>query len=256
MSFTVRLPWFRIVAAPSMILTWFLTLPNLGYAAPILEWSALGEEDGVRIYRRAEPGTGLFEFRGVGVVNAGMAKIIALLSDASNMPRWLDGCISGELVEKNYNEQAENPDIKGKNVVFYAVNKAPWPLHNRDYVISSTVAFAAATSLQPAGLVIDIQSIKHPKFPPAKGLVRLPLMRSRIGLLPVDKANDKTEVDFSVVLDPGGILPAFIVNIVSHDLPLKTLLSLNELVKDQDYNRDIERMIQRIYAQPRPLPTH
>jgi len=256
MSCTERLPLARVLAATCFIWTWFLVIPNSGHAAPTLAWSELGEEDGVHIYRRAEPGTGLFEFRGVGVVNASMAKIVALLSDASKMPRWLEGCISGELVEKNYDEKANYTDMKGKNVVFYAVNKAPWPLHNRDYVIASSLASTAATSLKPAGLVIDIHSISHPKFPPKKGLIRLPLMRSRIGLSPMDNANDKTEVDFSVVMDPGGILPAFIVNMVSHDLPLKTLLALNELVMDQEYNHDLERMIQRIYAQPKSQPAH
>jgi len=247
-----------VVASTVLTISSTMFTPSHGLAAAQADWSPLGEEDGVRIYRRDIPGTSLYEFRGVGEVKASMAKIISIISEPSKMPRWLEGCIHGELVDRNYTVKDPKAPFSSQYSVFYAITKSPWPLHNRDYVIKSHVVVTPATPSIPAGLTVDTQTIDHPKYPPVKSMVRLPLMRSKLAMTPLGGGNERTEVDFSVVLDPGGNIPDFVVNFISHDLPLKTLSALNDLVKDNDYNHELERLIQHHYdistgAKPVPV---
>ncbi len=240
----------RLAPLFSLALTLAAILPTArAQAAPAERpWTLLDDDDGVKVYRRDVPGTNLYEFRGVGTVGASMAKIVAVLSDASKMPQWVDGCISGELVEKNYNEHDLKAQPTEQNAIFYAVAKAPWPLQNRDYVVRSNITFVQASASRPAGMTIVSNNVTHPRYPARDGLVRLPLMHSRLDLTPLG-SGDKTLVDFSVVVDPGGVVPDMVINILSHRLPMKTLVALAELVKVQDYNRALETMVAHHFKQ-------
>jgi len=59
---------------------------------------------------------------------------------------------------------------------------------------------------------------------------------------------DLTEIDFRIVMDPGGIIPDAIINLVSRELPRSSLEALGDLVKTEDYNRNLERLVQHHYS--------
>ncbi|WP_196761924.1 hypothetical protein, partial [Streptobacillus moniliformis] len=46
----------------------------------------------------------IFTFRGVGLIEASIPKLIALMSDPHKMPDWVYNCVEGELVERNFKE--------------------------------------------------------------------------------------------------------------------------------------------------------
>lgn len=217
-------------------------------ADDVQPWKLIDEHGGLKVYRRDIPGTNLYEFRGVALVEARVPKIVALLGDAKKLPHWVYGCLKGELLEKNFDDLDLAADPSDHYEIVYGENWAPWPLQNRDYILKSSVRFVPATSHQALSVRVTSQNMDYASRPITEGLTRLPLMRIVINLVPVGDNLDLTEIDFRIVMDPGGIIPDAIINLVSRELPRSSLEALGDLVKTEDYNRNLERLVQHHYS--------
>lgn len=221
-----------LLAAASMSLT--------AHGASKLEWRQIDDEDGIKIYRREVAGTNLLEFRGVGVVPAAMPKIVAILSNVSNMPLWVNDCRHAELVEKNFDEN--NPAVVPDNpyLIYYAINKSPWPLEDRDYVIKSRLVVEPAVNGSPLKVLLLGETVEHGKMAKKTGLTRIPRMQITIKLNALANNSAHSVVDFAILIDPEIMLPDAIINLVTRQLPLKTLTKLAQLVPNAQYSRNIE----------------
>jgi len=49
------------------------------------------------------------------------------------------------------------------------------------------------------------------------------------------KGPDKTEVTYEALADPGGNLPAFVVNLLTKNLSIETISSIRKMVKKDKY---------------------
>jgi hypothetical protein len=171
------------------------------------------------------------------------------------------------LLEKNFDYNDTSKDPTAYYEIIYGVNKAPWPVRNRDYVIKSHITYVPGTAIRPFHVNVHSENVQHALRPNQYGLVRVPMLVINLDLTPLPAApagapgapnqnTELTEVDFSVVMDPGGYIPDAVVNLISRGLPLKTLQSLAELVKTQDYNHDIERLVSYHYKKSLPTSAH
>ena len=209
-------------------------------------WEEIDASDGVTVYRRTTPHNGLYEFRGVGVIDAGIPKLIALMSDAEHMSGWVYGCIKGELLERNFTEDEYDKETSGYYQIFYGVNSMPWPVKNRDYVLKANIQIQPPTKEYPFRVNVVSQTVNHPLKPTNTDNVRMPGLSAVFVLTPLkgpSGAMDKTKVDFVVAADPGGYIPNWITNIASRMLPRKTISSLQELALTERYNKRMEALV-------------
>jgi hypothetical protein len=236
----------------SIVLCKFVILPRANAEAPVADknWEVLNASEDVTVYRSVKALDNIFTFRGVGLVDASIPKLIALMSDPQRMPDWVFNCVEGELVERNFKESDRASDASSYFQVFYGVTSVPWPLTPRDYVLKAKITYEKAPgSSLPKNVTIAMRSMQHPQKPVLSGRVRMPVMESMIVMTPEDAQGKKTWVDFSVTTNPGGVIPAWITRIYSRDIPRKTLVNLRKLAQRQDYNKAFEELVTYHYQQ-------
>jgi hypothetical protein len=63
-------------------------------------WTRVGIADGIEISRRTVPDTGLVAMRGVGMIEAPVWKIAAILLDSARAPEWVDSLRESRVVRQ------------------------------------------------------------------------------------------------------------------------------------------------------------
>ena len=196
----------------------------VAFEARAQQWEELGTKDGVTIWQREIPGSSLVEFRGRGIVDASFKKILAVFHDDKRKTEWMNGCVDNKRL------RVLGP---GRNV-FYNRTGSNFPLvSDRDVILES----ATDVWRDKRRIRIDAWSIDDPAMPPVDGVVRMPELRASWVLTVVE--DGKTEVDYTVRADPGGALPAWVVNWAAESIPRKTILNLRAQVQKDGYDKDI-----------------
>ena len=83
---------------------------------------------------------------------------------------------------------------------------------------------------------IDVWSVQDPLAPEIDEAVRMPKLKLSWTLVAIDA--DTVEATYQVHADPGGSLPSWIVNLVSKEIPFKTISNLRQQVKKDGYDEN------------------
>ena len=185
------------------------------------DWEKLYAEEGITVWQRSVPESSFVAFRGKGVVDASMKRVLAMLADQDRKTEWLHNCVENRLVRAQ----------PGHRMTIYNRTGSKFPLvADRDVVMKSEVSW----SVKDRRVVVVARSTTDPRAPLVDGVVRMNSLDVRWELVGLDK--DRTEVVYQVQADPGGLLPAWVVNMVSKKMPFKTLVNLREQVKKSGYD--------------------
>jgi hypothetical protein len=184
-------------------------------------WENVSNKDGIVVQRRTVEGSNLKEFVGRGVVEAPIARVLAVIVDANRRGEWMPNCGGSWLLEENRSARTQ---------VAYFRTKAPWPVSDRDSVNR------AEMRVEPDKhrVYLSFEAVSYAKVPPVKGVVRMPFMKGHWVLTPVDGGR-ATEAEYQVWANPGGILPDWIANLASKTLPRETIAGLRRQVKKVEY---------------------
>jgi hypothetical protein len=193
-------------------------LSLLGVANADQNWEKVSDKNGIIVDRRPVEGTKLKEFRGRGVIEAPITSILAVFNDIDKATEWMDQCKQSSLVEDHGDRQK----------IVYNRTKAQWPVSDRDAVLMNNVFFDEVENR----VRIEFSTVDG-KLPAQKGVVRMPYLKGHWYMWP--ESHDKTRVEYEVHADPGGSLPAWLVNYVSRELPRKTITGLAKQVKRRSY---------------------
>lgn len=187
------------------------------------EWKEITELDGIIGYARSTSESSVYEIKAIGKVEAPVAVVEAVLRDEAAKPEYTYMCTEGSRVDI--------PGLKSTKDTYYSYHKVgmPWPFYDRDLVAKVEVRVDEATG----ALLIDIQSITTDFGTDDGYVVRAPMTRAKWILTPIS-ANE-TEVLYQILTDPGGYLPAFLVNMFSSDMGVSTIAELRKMVKKDKY---------------------
>lgn len=185
-----------------------LTLP--GYASDY-PWQLKSNQDGITVYTRTVEGSQLREFKAMMIVDAPITKIIPIFEDTHLVTAWYYQCVHAELLKD------EGPQGK----ILYLVFQPPWPVSQRDSI------FRRTKSIDQGTVSFTIEALPD-YLPVNKGKVRVSMIHShwRFTSLP----GGKTEIYFQQHCNPGGSLPAFMVNALAVDTPINSLKALRNLI--------------------------
>lgn len=197
-------------------------------------WEQIRDEHGIVVHRRKVEGFDLHEFRGRGIVDAPLPRVIAVLADAPRRVDWMERCVASYEVEK----------IGETGQVAYNRTKGTWPVSDRDVVVYANSIFDVARR----EVRVPFHAVSHPKAPPRDGVVRIRHLRGHWILRPADGGRT-TWVEYQAHADPGGSIPSFAVNVISKTLPYKTIAKLRAQVLRKEYP-ELER---KLMADPRFL---
>jgi hypothetical protein len=184
-------------------------------------WERVSEKDGIVVERRSVEASNLKEFLGRGVIDAPIARVLAVIRDANRRSEWMPNCAGSFLVEEN---------MAARTQLAYFRTKAPWPVSDRDSVNRAEIFVEPAKHR----VYIPFEALSHPRVPPVKGVVRMPALRGHWILIPIDNGR-ATEAEYQVYADPGGHLPDWVANLASKTLPRETIAGLRRQVKKVAY---------------------
>ncbi|MEM1121376.1 MAG: hypothetical protein AAGJ18_13070 [Bacteroidota bacterium] len=104
----------------------------------------------------------------------------------------------------------------------------PWPLDDRDLIVRSTM------NQDPITKVVRSESFNEPDYIPVKkGLVRIPSLHLWWEFTP--KESGVVEVEYFLSSDPGGLIPAWMINLALDQGPTQTIKAFREILKKPKY---------------------
>jgi len=194
----------------------FLLLPIVAQAAapPGDDWRSAVDKDDIQVYTRKVSGSRIAESLAVTIITGPFTAVASLILAPDQYHLWIDSVDESRVLKQ----------LDPRESYQYTVSKAPWPVKDRDAVVHATV------QQDPATGVITVHSQGTPDYiPKKKKLVRVRKVDSTWTITP--HSQDRVEVRYQVHSDPGGHLPAWLVNRVVTDQPFNTLRNLRRELK-------------------------
>jgi hypothetical protein len=181
-------------------------------------WTLVREQDGIQVQTREIADSPIAESLATVTVESGLSPLVALILDAGNQHNWIDSVNQSETLQQ----------ISATKSYNYTLSKAPWPVADRDAVVLTEV------SQDPETCVVQIRSHAAPdQLPQRKGVVRIKQVDSLWTLTP--RPGGKVEIRYQVHSDPGGHLPAWLINSMITDQPFNTLKNLRHIIGSPPY---------------------
>jgi len=174
-------------------------------------WQFMTEKDGIRVFSKEVANSKIKAIKAECTLNSSASQLVALLLDIPAAEQWVFHTKSCVLLKK----------VSPSELYYYSEVTLPWPLENRDFVARIRV------SQDPVTKVITIDAPAIPGWVPVKkDLVRISHSVGLWVITPLDKEHVKLE--YSLQVDPGGVLPAWLVNAFAAQGPLESFKSMRE----------------------------
>ncbi|MGZ3850634.1 MAG: START domain-containing protein [Flavisolibacter sp.] len=187
------------------------------YAQPPsgLSWHlAKDEGKSIQVYT-ADIGTTKRKYIKVEALLPGsLNRVAEVFRDIGNQKTWVYKTRKSFLVQR--------PD--DRKLVYYNETDLPWPVSNRDVVISMKMEMDA---LQRS--LVIIQEAQSGILPPKKGIVRVSHLKGYWKFQ--ENEHQKLQVEYYLDIDPGGSLPTWVTNLFITKGPYQTFVKLGELLR-------------------------
>lgn len=181
-------------------------------------WQDIYSKDGLSVMWRSVDGTKMKEIRGVGILPYPAERLLAALTDVPHYPLFMPPVTESRRIW-----------TRGGESVFYLIANPP-VIAKRDYCVHIKVSRLPGGELESAW---HLTSDGCPDDQP--GLVRFRQSAGRWRLTP--QSDGTTLVDYRGVTDPGGALPAWMVNRATASALSKMFFSLQKAVGEPKYAR-------------------
>jgi len=181
-------------------------------------WVLKGEKDGIKVFTRNNNGSSVKSVKAECTITASMTSLIALLLDIENSKEWIYATKSVSLLK----------EISPAEIIYYSEVGLPWPISNRDFIVSFSITQDSITN------VVTATSINRPDYlPRKKDIVRVEHSYSQWVISPL--AGGRLNVQYELQVDPGGNIPACLINLFATTGPLYTFQKLREQLKKSEY---------------------
>ena len=179
-------------------------------------WEEVDNYGGITIYRKEVPGTPVLAYKGVGVLDAPIGKLLSVSVDSLRKPEWMPRLDAIKLVKQ----------VSPVERIEYIHLKSPWPLKDRDLVYRAIME----TDVAARKITLKIASIDEPSCPETDKCVRAHLYSGTFVFTPVENGT-KTRMEAEGHTDPRGSIPKWIVNLYQKRIPRQSIEGLMKQVK-------------------------
>jgi hypothetical protein len=186
--------------------------------APDQGWTMATSSDDLTIYTRYRPGQNLKDYKAEMLINAPMARVMAILGDVQSMREWF------YLMREIRFLKIDRPE----SAYIYAAVDGIWPVSPRDVVAHVQI------SQDPISKAITVHSQSVDGMVPEQpGIVRIPQMQSTWVLRPI--SSTQTEIKMEGQSNPGGWIPPIIANFAVTILPRQAMNKLRSMLTRPEY---------------------
>jgi len=172
-------------------------------------WVLRKDKEGIKISTRQSDRSKFNDIKVEMDLPGTIFQLAAILTDVDNYAQWVYSTSKSILIKK----------ITPNKLVYYSEFNAPWPAMNRDLYAVMEITTDSIYHL------LKVISVGEQNYQPPKiDFVRIPFSKGLWNITTVSE--NVIHLIYVVELDPGGSVPAWIVNIFSTKAPLETFKNL------------------------------
>jgi len=169
------------------------------------KWTLEKEKDGIRISSRPAEGSSFKDIRVELDVPGNIEQLANILMDIPGYTKWAYATKESVLIK----------DLGSGKLIYYSEVEVPWPATNRYYYAQLELR------KNPADRSMLLVSANLPKYTPVpKDLIKVPYSRGEWKVTTISKKT--IHIDYILQLNPGGSLPAWVLNLFSTKGPMET----------------------------------
>jgi len=184
------------------------------------DWQLKQDKDGIQVYTKNIDNAKLKAVKVVTSINTTLTAITAALMDVEGAIDWVYATKKITLLKK----------ISPAALLYYSEIEIPWPANNRDFIVEIRASQDEKTR------VVSVDGFNKPTYlPENKNIVRIQQSYSKWLITPLQKGQVK--IEYVLQVDPGGNIPAWLINLFATKGPLETFKKLREQLKKKDYSR-------------------
>ncbi|WP_221392495.1 START domain-containing protein [Dyadobacter sp. NIV53] len=174
-------------------------------------WKLVTEEEGITVFSKVVPGSKIKALKVECILKSSASQLVELLLDVNTADQWVYRTKSCVLLKK----------VSASELYYYSEVSLPWPLENRDFVAH------IAVSQHPATKVITVDAPAIPGWvEDKKGIVRINHSKGLWIITPIGK--EKVKLEYTLQVDPGGIIPAWAVNMFAAQGPIESFKNMKK----------------------------
>ncbi|MHC4268916.1 MAG: START domain-containing protein [Planctomycetota bacterium] len=188
------------------------------------EWRFVYGAEDIIVHKRVKAGSSFLEFKAIGDLRGNITEYMNLLLDTDKIPDWAPQCFEAKNVEIiNENE----------NIIYVACNGI-WPVSDRDYIAKRTVI----TDPEMTTVRINVDLTNNTNLAISNNRIHIAHLQCYWILKKIDSAY--THVELYAFVDPGGWLPAWLVNWGYRWIPFRFLKNLETEVVERSGKSNIQ----------------
>ena len=209
-----------------------LLVQTLGFAQSA--WKLNADKEGIKVYTSEVADSKVKAIKVQAEIDASATQLVALLMDVNTSADWVYHTKSCTLIKQ----------VSPSELYYYSEINMPWPASNRDFVAHLIV------SQNPVTKVIQIDGPSVPgMMPEKKGVVRINHSVGKWTIVPIDANHIK--VEYTLHTEPGGSLPAWMVNMFAAEGPMQVFKEIKVQLQKPTYHDAILSYIDnggRVYS--------
>ena len=196
------------------IIIMFVMVLYSSYGVAEEGWQLTQDEDDIRVYTRPNPRTGLKDFKADMIVHASIEVVNSHMSALEDQTNW--------MYDRKLTRVLDRPDERSS--IVYSITNAPWPVKDRDVVISFTYSENNTEDFTR----IDVVNVDG-YYPEDKDMVRVPYLKGYWELTKLE--DNSTKIVFMNAATPGGDIPDWLADSFVLDMPYHSLNNFRDLLK-------------------------
>jgi hypothetical protein len=177
------------------------------------EWEFKKEHDSIKVYTRNEENNPVKSYRGELDLHTTMAKISKVLGNTESFDWW----------DKNIHDITVLAFVPEHDIKYYLVYDLPWPVSDRDLCAEAKITYDSLTGKRTVR-AIPLEGV----IPEKPDMVRIKNYWQEWSMQATAPGIVHVTLEGSV--DPGGNIPAWLVNMVITDTPLNIMRKLRDKV--------------------------
>jgi hypothetical protein len=208
------------VLMPKSLLSALFFIYPLHFVVAQEDWKLRDEKEGIKIYMRSVAGSDIKALKVSFSIQATMSQMAAVILDVATTDQWVYSTRSCTLLKQ----------ISPQEVVYHSEINVPWPASNRDFIARIRV------TQDPVTRIMTVESFNEPSYVPEKdGVVRVPHADGKWTIKPA--APSQLHVEYMLHIDPGGAIPAWLINLFATKGPFESFRNMREHIRKPAYQR-------------------
>ncbi len=181
------------------------------------DWTLQKDKNGIKVFTRKVENLKFHELKVECEFHGRLSQLAAVLLDVNNHTRWVYQAVKTELLEAS-----------GTNLFFYTELECPWPFDNRDLVAHMSISQNQENKV----MTVNAENVDG-YLPVNEDIVRVKFSRVRWIVTP--STENHLKVDYRIQMDPGGSLPAWLLNLFISKGPFESFSKLKEEIELPQY---------------------